>query len=356
VSLAALHVGDLRCLQSAELELHPRLNLVSGDNGSGKTSLLEAIYLLGRGRSFRTRHTAQLIRHGQARVWVHGQTTPDPANSQSGHTLGLECDRDEGVQIRIDRAPASSRVELSQLFPVQVIDPGIHRLVEEGPAQRRRWFDWAMFHVEPNFIRHWQGYARALRQRNAALAAGADVAPWDAELVRLGEQLTAGRARLSQALQPYWSQVCESLGTVRTSLGFFQGWSRELSLAESLAAHERRDRERGVTGVGPHRFDVLLRVEGRLAREVVSRGQQKLLGVAMAVAMARYLAEGADRASTLLLDDPAAELDADRTTALLETVRALGAQMVVTSLLENDHRLGVPDAMFHVERGSVQRR
>ena len=349
MSLAALHLGDLRCLRSAELELHPRLNLISGDNGSGKTSVLEAIYLLGRGRSFRTRNTSQLIRHGQQRLWVHGRTGPEP-----GHTLGVECDRDHGVQIRIDRASATSRVELSQLFPVQIIDPGIHRLVEEGPAQRRRWFDWAMFHVEPDFLRHWQGYAQALRQRNAALAGGADPSPWDVQLVRLGEQLTAERLRLSQALQPYWSQACSSLGVVETSLGFFQGWSRELSLAESLSSHLRRDRERGLTGVGPHRFDILLRIDGRSAREIVSRGQQKLLGVAMAVAMARYLAERADRPSTLLLDDPAAELDAQRTVALLETVRGLGAQMVVTSLQADDVRLGLPDAVFHVEQGSVR--
>jgi DNA replication and repair protein RecF len=348
--LAALRLGDLRCLAGAELELHPRLNLISGDNGSGKTTLLEAIFLLGRGRSFRTRHTKQLIRHGQARLWVHGRTEPEP-----GHSLGVECQRDEELQIRIDRVPAASRVELSQIFPVQVIDPGIHRLVEDGPAQRRRWFDWAMFHVEPDFMRHWQAFMRALKQRNAALVSGADLAAWDVELVRLGELLTAGRARLLQALQPYWAQVCAALGTVDASLGFFQGWSREQSLADSLRAHARRDRERGVTGVGPHRFDVLLRIEGRSARDIVSRGQQKLLGVAMAVSMARYLAETADRPSTLLLDDPAAELDSHRTVALLETVRGLGAQLVVTSLQADDQRLGVPDAVFHVEQGSVRR-
>ena len=350
MSLAELRLEDLRCLGRTELELDPRLNLVSGDNGSGKTSLLEAVYLLGRGRSFRTRYTAQLIRHGAPRFWVHGRTSPEP-----GHSLGLECARDGGLTIRIDREPAESRVLLSEIFPVQVIDPGIHRLVEEGPAQRRRWLDWAVFHVEPDFVRHWQGYMRALKQRNAALQQGMDTAPWDSELVRLGELLTAARSRLVQSLQVYWASALSRLGAVPATMGFFQGWSREHRLEESLRSHRDRDTERGLTGVGPHRFDVLLRVDGRVAREVVSRGQQKLLGVAMAVAMAQYLAESAGRQSTLLLDDPAAELDAERTEALLRTVRVLGAQLVVTSLQTNDVRLGTPDAVFHVEQGTVKR-
>jgi DNA replication and repair protein RecF len=350
VSLAALQLADVRCLKRAELELHPRLNLISGDNGSGKTSLLEAIFLLGRGRSFRTRHTAQLIRDREPRLWVHGTTEPEPS-----HSLGIECSRENGLQIRVDRAPALSRVELSQVLPVQIVDPGIHRLVEEGPAQRRRWFDWAMFHVEPDFLRHWQGYTQALRQRNAALQAGAELAPWDLELARLGELLTLGRAHLLEALTPYWAEARTSLGALDASMTFFQGWSRDMGLAESLRAHRERDQERGLTGVGPHRFDILLRVDGRAAREIVSRGQQKLLGIAMAIAMARYLSERADRRSTLLLDDPAAELDIDRTTALLRTVRDLGVQLVATTLQAHDDRLGIPDAVFHVEQGSVRR-
>ena len=182
-----------------------------------------------------------------------------------------------------------------------------------------------------------------------------DPSPWESELIRLGELLTSARARLIEALQVDWGLMLRRLGAVDASLGFFQGWSRELSLADSLRSHRGRDTERGTTGVGPHRFDVLLRVDGHPAREVVSRGQQKLLGVAMAVTMARYLAESAGRQSTLLLDDPAAELDAERTEALLQTVRDLGAQLVVTSLQAQDTRLGVPDAVFHVEHGTVKR-
>src|SRR3984957_19937768 len=105
MNLAELRLEDVRCLRSAALSLHPRLNLISGDNGSGKTSLLEAIYVLGRGRSFRTRHTEQLIRHSAQHFWIHGRTAPEPA-----HTLGIEFSREQPVQIRIDRAPVASRV------------------------------------------------------------------------------------------------------------------------------------------------------------------------------------------------------------------------------------------------------
>jgi DNA replication and repair protein RecF len=350
MALAELRLEDLRCLPNAHLELDPGLNLITGDNGSGKTSLLEAIYLLGRGRSFRTRHTEQLIRHGTRRFWVHGATI-----ASMRHDIGVEWDRDRGAQLRLDRRSVLSRVELSEVFPVQVIDPGIHRLIEEGPVQRRRWLDWAVFHVEPGFVAQWQDYSRALRQRNAALQIHADPTLWDRDLVRLGEGLTTARGRFLDALAPHWIIVRQQLGAVEASLSFFQGWSRERTLVEALTAQSGRDRVRGTTSVGPHRFDVVLRLEGRAAREVVSRGQQKLLGLAMALSMARYLGAATGHVPTLLLDDPAAELDADRTDAVLQTVRELRTQLVVTALRPGDTPFGVPQAVFHVEQGGVKR-
>src|ERR1700722_2074677 len=125
MSLAELRLEDLRCLSRVQLILHPRLNLITGNNGSGKTSILEAIYLLGRGRSFRTRHTEHLVRHTASELRAFGRVESPAAVS---HSIGVVCSRQDGVQARIDGQEVASRAELSELFPIQVIDPGIHRL------------------------------------------------------------------------------------------------------------------------------------------------------------------------------------------------------------------------------------
>src|SRR6202048_5123473 len=127
MSLIELAVEDLRCLQRAELALDPRRNLIWGSNGSGKTSLLEAIFLLGRGRSFRTRNSERVIRHGQPQLTVFGRTDGIPT-----YRVGVQVARTGGTTARINGATARSLTELSQTFPVQIIDPGVHKLVEEG--------------------------------------------------------------------------------------------------------------------------------------------------------------------------------------------------------------------------------
>lgn len=348
MSLLALEVEGLRCLKQIRLELHPHVNLVTGANGAGKTSLLEAVYLLGRGRSFRTRHTEKLIAHQSACLTVFGRTD-DP----NVPTLGVGFDRQDGLQARIAGRDAKSLAELSEAFPVQVVDPNIHRLVEEGPAYRRRWLDWGVFHVEPGFVAAWADYSRTLRQRNAALKQGGDPSPWEPDLVRLGTALSSARARTLALLEPYWQQTLAALLGEPVTLSFYQGWSQERSLAETFVVHRVRDQERGVTSSGAHRFDVQLRIGGKIAREVLSRGQQKLLGAALALAMARLVGSGERRAPTLLLDDPAAELDRAHTDALVSEIRNMRGQLIVTALHPEEARFGDPERAFHVEHGRV---
>jgi DNA replication and repair protein RecF len=350
--LAELALENIRCIERAELALADGTTLIRGPNASGKTSILEGIYLLGRGRSFRTRNTERLIRHNNATLRAIGRTSG--ATTQQ---IRITVERGAPVAAAVSGSGVRSLAELAQAFPVQVIEPGIHRLVEEGSPRRRRWLDWAVFHVEPAFIANWQRYSRALKQRNAALrTAQADAArAWDLELVRYGEAVTAQRTQLMTMLAPYWEESVARLAAVSADLRYTPGWSQDLSLSESLSGSFARDRTRGVSHVGPHRADVQIRIDGRPAREVASRGQQKLLAIAMVIAQLKMLRDRTELVPTLLLDDPAAELDADRLARFVREVEGLQCQLILTSLEPNLEPFGPADRVFHVEHGEVKR-
>lgn len=351
MSLIDLTVQNLRCIEHAGLSIPPGLTLIWGGNGSGKTSLLEAMFMLGRGRSFRTRNSERLIRYGQDHLRVIGHIKR-PSGSTEG--IGFEIAR-SGTTARIAGRTAESLTELSQAFAVQVIEPGVHRLVEEGGYRRRRWMDWAVFHVEPLFVETWLRYTRALKQRNAALKIRAAEAPvWDPELARLGESIAASRQQLLERLQVYWREAVTELSGLDVELHYLRGWAQDHTLLEALAASRPRDEMRQLTHAGPHRADVAVRLHGRPAREVLSRGQQKLVAVAMTVAQLRMLQEASQLTPTLLLDDPAAELDGERLQRFIEQVARLRCQLVVTSLHPESRLFGTPERTFRVEQGRVQ--
>jgi DNA replication and repair protein RecF len=350
MALAELLIANLRCIESAALEFSPELNLIAGPNGSGKTSILEAVFLLGRGRSFRTRSSEKLIRHGQASLTVFGRG--DGAQPRSA---GVEVTK-ERTRARVDGRDAESMLALSAAFPVQAIDPEIHKLIDQGPERRRRWLDWLVFHVEPTFGSHWARYQRALRQRNAALKIpGADFAMWNAALVEHGNALDLARKATLLRLHPYLATLLARFSGLEIAVGFHSGWSQEQSLRGALQSCEARDRERGTTTAGPHRADVVLRTKGRSARETLSRGQQKITAVAMIVAQLKLMRVELGMSATLLLDDPAAELDAANLALLFTELAQLNCQMLATSLNPEITLFQAPKAMFHVEQGRVMK-
>jgi DNA replication and repair protein RecF len=351
MSLLELNVTNVRCIETGQLAIPPGLTLIWGANGSGKTSLLEAMFLLGRGRSFRTRNSERLIRRGQDHLRVVGRVM---RGADQVDTVGFEV-TPAGSAARVAGQSAASLAELSHAFAVQVIEPGIHKLVEEGGHRRRRWMDWAVFHVEPQFVDTWVRYTRALKQRNAALRSQPSMAhAWDAELARLGEQIAESRRALLEQLQPYWRETVTALTGLDVQLHYVRGWHADTPLLESLAASRPRDEARHLTHSGPHRADVTVRTEGRPAREVLSRGQQKLVAVAMTVAQLRLLRALTGTTPTLLLDDPAAELDGAHLQRFIEQVLLLKSQLIVTSLTSESTLFGSPDATFNVAQGRVQ--
>jgi len=351
MTLQRIQVSDFRCLHSAELRFDPKFTLISGPNASGKTSLLESIYVLGRGRSFRTRRLDNLIRLGTDRFVIYGE-----AGGERRTGLGIEGSA-LGMRARMGGDRVTSLAELAAVLPVQIIDPEVHRLIEEGPSRRRRYLDWGVFHVEHSFVKRWQQYQQVLKQRNAALKArqpAAAVSAWDIDLVRLGVSIHEARARYVDLLAPVASDIAERLLGLPLSMSYRAGWPRDLSLGEALKASWIHDQDAGVTQVGPQRAEITFRLDGAPVKDRISRGQQKLLASSLLMAQLSLFPNDAQIRPTLLLDDPAAELDSDRLLGLIREVTAQSVQLVVTSLSTNFGAFGMPGRRYSISGGAVE--
>jgi len=355
MALDSLGIEDFRCIEKAALGLHARCNLISGENASGKTSLLEAIFVLGRGRSFRTSRMDALVRSGRPGLLITG----DVRSGGVARPLGLRFS-EQGFEARHGGRPVSGLAELATILPAQAIDPEVHRLIEGGPQERRRFLDWGVFHVEPRFVEQWRRYQRALKQRNSALRAQQPeslVRAWDRELIESGAAVAEYRRSYIAVLAPQIAATAERLLDDTLDVTLHQGWGADRSLEEALKASWSRDAERGLTHTGPHRADLAIRFGGRIARDRISRGQQKLAAAAMLLGQLRSDAEQGSPVAALVVDDPAAELDSGNLDRLLREVIDLPAQLFITALdASNPALASLPEGhRFHVEHGSVTR-
>lgn len=354
-----LRIDNLRRLSAVDIEPGPGLNLITGDNGAGKTSLLEALHLMAYGRSFRGRVRDGLVRTGAEAVEVYLEWLPGAGRPPQ--RAGL---RHSGAswQARLDGATIQQLGDLCAAVAVVTFEPGSHALVGGGAEPRRRFMDWGLFHVEPEFLPVWRRYARALRQRNALLKQAArvsEIEAWERELVAAGEPMTALRRRYVDGLDPAFrataGRIAPSLG--ESSIQFLPGWKAdELSLADALLLARERDRTLGHTTVGPHRADWRPSFSALPAGEALSRGQGKLAALGCLLAQAADL--GARRGSwpVVALDDLASELDAAHRGRVIAMLRESGAQAFITG---TEVPPGFPEGatagtrMFHVEQGAV---
>jgi DNA replication and repair protein RecF len=354
MALGFFRAERFRCLTAVELELDPKANLFIGPNASGKTSLLEAAFFLSRGRSFRSRRREALIAHGAddfvLAAQVQGLTRVIP--------LGVRATRGD-TEWRVGGAAAASIADLAEQFPAQVIDPEVHKLLEEGPGRRRRFLDWGVFHVEHGFLPNWRRYHLALRQRNAALkkdATDTDLVAWERELASSGEALASQRSGYIEGLATPLARIGGALLDEPIALVHQRGWDPDRPLLDALAADRNRDRRYRATQVGPHRCDITVLVGGQLAKDRVSRGQQKLVAAGLILAQLEIQERERPGRSALLLDDPAAELDGENLKRLMALVREVPAQLWVTSLKHEIAGLVHGGEVFHVKHGGVQRR
>ncbi len=354
--LTRLQVRHVRILDDVSIEPDAGLNIVEGPNASGKTSLLEAIHILGMGRSFRTRKTREVVKREADELLVFGKGI----ENEFTHRLGVKKSYREKTEIHVDGQRARGASALAALLPLLVITPDSHALISGGPNQRRALMDWGVFHVEHRFYREWVNYDRALRQRNALLKRGADsasLAVWEKEMVLSGNEITAQRARYVDTLVPWIRRnVAALLGDFDINVGLKTGWGEE-PLETALREARERDQRFGYSTVGPHRAELQVKTGGRPASEVVSRGQQKLIVMALRLAQLGVFREATGRSALLLVDDLPAELDREKRALLLGQLSQMNLQVFVTTteagLIESQE--WPSKKVFHVKQGQVRK-
>ena len=345
--LVDLTIKDFRCLGDASLTADPHYTLIYGANASGKTSILEAIAYLGRGKSFRGAPTQVLIRRGEKELLLVG-TAESNGRTQK---LGVR-NSSAGLEVSIDGDRSVGAAGLAEALPLQIIGPDVHDLVAGGPEERRSYLDWIAFHVEPGYLDNWRRFRRALKQRNAALRSGASAMDgWNKELAETAALVHEVRQGIADIVAVTMEEVSEALLGSGIQVEYRQGWAADQGLLQALEAALEKEREQGNTAVGPHRADLKLSFEERAAKKMVSRGQQKLLACALIISAVDIVQTHLERPMLLLLDDPAAELDTESLIRLMTAIIGLGCQVVATALEADTELFPASPAVFHVEQG-----
>ena len=349
-----LEITNLRILDSVTLAPGRGLNVLYGPNGSGKTSVLEALHLLGVGRSFRSRRHNEMVRRGTGGFRVVGAISRET----SVRRLGLEHGS-EGLRIRCDGQSITTASLLAKELPLVLLTPDSQRLMTEGANLRRQLLDWCLFHVEPGFLPVFKRFRRVLKQRNAALRSQENartVRSWDEELVESGNAVHELRARYVDVFLPAVDSMVGSLLSFRVTLEYRAGWPEGQTLEAALGDSFSSDMARGFTQVGPQRGDLAFVLDGVAARKLMSRGEAKLFVAGMILAQAAHFIEHVGRMLVVMVDEVASELDEESRRRIFAALGSLGVQTFVTTVSRGLVESGawLPDAVFHVEQGQVR--
>ncbi len=335
MAISRLLIENFRNLTAVDLELDHGFNFLVGNNGSGKTSLLEAIFYLGHGRSFKSAVSNRIISYEQPHFTLHAKIQ----EQQYQWSVGLQKQRQGNSVVKINGEDGNKISDLAHLLPMQLITPEGLTLLNGGPSYRRAFLDWGLFHHHNYFHLAWVNLSRLLKQRNAALQqvrSYSQLAIWDTELVKLAAQVSKWRAEYAEALRPEIEKTCQLfLPELEISVSFHQGWEKERDYAELLVQSFERDRAIGYTVSGPQKADFRFKANGLPVEDILSRGQLKLLMCALRLAQGEHLMNQKQRHCIFLIDDFASELDEYKRALLAERLKKSGSQVFVTAITES---------------------
>lgn len=359
--ISKVSISGVRNIVSSELQPSPELNLIVGDNGSGKTSFLESLFVLGSARSFRTNSLKSVVNKGALRALVVGEISSDTCGSLQ--TQGVEISSRGKVRARKNGMSVTNSSSLAYTLPIQLINADTFLLLEGGPRYRRQYMDWVLFHVEQRYSEYWRRFNKALRQRNRLLRYGKleslrhELQPWDEELSVYASQITGLRKAYLAELAPLIKEKFEQMCPATPGLGVLYkvGWNDELDYKESLKLNLDRDRAIGYTKEGPHRSDLVITMDGSPAIEQLSRGQSKMLVCALKLVQGDMLASHRGYKTIFLVDDLPSELDSENRERFLNQLRRSRGQVFITAVDEGfmqGNLMGRGDSVFHVEHGN----
>ena len=356
--LTKLEINSVRNIDKIELNLDPCLNMIFGINGSGKTSILESIHLLATGRSFRTPKIESVITDISSELTIYAET-----GLQS--VIGLAKSRNIKHKLKLDSKLQRNWDMVARALPVQVLSAISFLLLEGGPKSRRMFLDWGVFHVKQSFVQDWRATKKCIANRNLLLKGqrldALQLEAWDEELGLYADRVDKARREYFGELRKIFKKVYGSLDSNASaesiSLEYWRGWPEEASLKETLLAEREKDRRYGSTQNGPHRADLRVKAGSRLASDVLSRGQQKVLICALKIAQGIHHSSCSGDECIYLIDDLPAELDEENRAGILNLLLGLGGQLIITSVDLPSIATCVPDGAekrtFHVERGTI---
>lgn len=362
MKLSGLEISGVRNLASVVIKDFAKVNVFSGANGAGKTSILEAIHILGLARSFRGTQLQPVIQYHQNACTVFGNVTKGMEPSVA---VGVKRSRRGGHKIRIAGQDEKSLIRLAETLPIQLINSTAYSLLEGGPKQRRQFIDWGVFHVEHSFYDAWRRMQRCLKQRNAVLRSGKaskqSLAAWNQELSEVSLLIDRARINYFSSFYPVFNDFLSRLVDLSDlDVSYSRGWDAECSLDEVLENSLQRDLRRGFTHFGPHRADLKIEVNSLNAGQVLSRGQQKLVVCALRLAQCELMVKTTQKKCVLLIDDLPAEIDSAHQAKLCQLLDSLDIQLFMTCVSANDlvSQPWLDDSeikVFHVEQGEVEK-
>ena len=355
-----LTITDIRNLSSVSLQPSPTVNVLYGLNGSGKTSVLEAIHILGIARSFRTSRIKPVINRDAEVCTVFGRLGGNSVSIPVGVSRNL---REETLHIRVSGENLKSTSELARLLPLQVINPDTFRLLEGSPKLRRSFIDWGVFHVKHHdFFPLWKRMQKALKQRNSLLRHGringSQLTSWNIEFEKAANAIDLLRSEYIQKLTPVFHQVLSELTDLgNLSIQYYRGWDKDKNLHDVLASGLGRDMQSGYTHAGPQRADLRIRDGKGSAVDTLSRGQLKLVVCALKLAQGFLYKDLQNKQCVFLVDDLPSELDIPNRQKLCRLFQKMNCQTFITCVekeaLENCWLPETEIKMFHVKHGQV---